>query len=76
MFGTVEDVAAVTLSILTILYFPEYAASGTLPIPPILFAVFVLCLFLVFLVVAAFVIKKWIAKRRRMPAHAQTPHSI
>ena len=68
VFGIVEDVAAVTLSILTILYFPEYAASGTLPTPAILFSVFVLCLFLVFLVVAVFAIKKWIVKRRRMPA--------
>ena len=67
MFGIVEDVAVATLSILTILYFPEYAASGTLPIPAILFAVFVLCLILVFLVIAAFVIKKWIAKRRSQP---------
>ena len=68
VFGIVEDVAAVTLSILSILYFPEYAASGMLPTPAILFAVFVLCLFLVFLLVAAFAIKKWITKRRRVPA--------
>lgn len=68
VFAIVEGVASVTLSILSILYFPEYAASGTLTTPAILFAVFVLCLFLVILLVAAFVIKKWIGKRRQPSA--------
>ena len=46
----------------------ENAGAVTVSILAILFPVSILFLFLVLLGVTAFVIKKWIVKRRRMPA--------
>ena len=46
----------------------ENGGAATVSILAILLPVFVLFLFLVLLVVIAFAIKKWVVKRRRMPA--------
>ncbi len=52
----------------------ENAGAVAVPILVILEPVFTLFLFLALLGVTAFAIRKWIVKRRRMPA--QTPHSL
>ncbi len=52
----------------------EDAGAVAVPILAILFPVFIVFLFLTLLFGAAFAIRKWIVKRRRMPA--QNPHSL
>ncbi len=52
----------------------EDAGAVTVSILAILLPVSIVFLFLVLLIVIVFAIKKWIVKRRRMPA--QTPHSL